>query len=321
MISIVIPVYNVEKYLERCIQSVLKQSYHDLELIIIDDGSTDKSGEICDKYQYDDRVRVIHQKNLGVSASRNLGIEISQGDYIWFIDADDWIEENSISTLVNEGENSDLIFFGAMTAIENSDETFTLEKRVFWNDKKSYKVIDKYQEIFNKNVTLWNKLIKKEVIGDIRFDESMRYGEDCDFLYRVLENVDSAMIVPHEIYYYFVNRSGNVVSSKLDDRSLELLENTKRLYNDLSSLHVSSSAIRRIFIVVNEVLSKVPLTQDGIKDSKRYINASRKLMFYPRMSDLIKFVFDKQIERWIRFKYIKIMINPFYLNLKLLKKH
>ena len=99
-ISIIVPVYNVEKYLEKCIDSILNQSYQNLEIILIDDGSTDNSGSICDEYKKkDQRVQVIHQKNQGQSSARNAGLNIAKGSYIGFVDSDDWIEQNMYEKL------------------------------------------------------------------------------------------------------------------------------------------------------------------------------------------------------------------------------
>ena len=101
-VSIVIPVYNVEKYLARCIQSVINQTYENIEIILVDDGSMDSSGKLCDTYKMrDNRIKVIHQRNLGVSAARNVGLDLAEGDSITFIDADDYVAENYIETLVN----------------------------------------------------------------------------------------------------------------------------------------------------------------------------------------------------------------------------
>ena len=320
MISIIIPVYNVEKYLERCVNSILTQSYKDFELILVDDGSSDRSGEICDSFSYDTRVKIIHQKNMGVSSARNAGMNIMQGDYVWFIDADDWIDENALSIIMQKGKQSDLIFFGALAAIKNNEGVYTYQKRVYWDNRENTSLVDNvYIEVFEKNVTLWSKVIKREIIQDVRFNTSMTYGEDCDFLCRILENVKSAIIIPKELYYYFVNRTGNVVSAKLDRRSLEFLDNTRLIYDMLAVQNNSSSAIIRIFTVVNEILSKIPSTLEGIKEYKIYVRETRKLMFYPKWKDLISFFLNSRIDKRVRLSYFRIMINPFYMYSNLLK--
>ena len=112
-ISVIIPVYNVEDYLSKCLQSVINQTYTNLEIILVDDGSTDNSGEICDEFsENDNRIKVIHQKNTGVSQARKIGIDVADGKYIGFVDADDWIEPDMYETLINKMKNSDIIMSG-----------------------------------------------------------------------------------------------------------------------------------------------------------------------------------------------------------------
>ena len=113
-ISVVIPVYNVEKYLQECVNSVLRQTYTDFEVILVDDGSTDSGGRICDDYaQKDPRVRVIHQANGGLSVARNTGLRAAQGKYVYFLDSDDYIEDHTLEALIflAEKESADIVFF------------------------------------------------------------------------------------------------------------------------------------------------------------------------------------------------------------------
>ena len=121
-ISIIVPVYNCENYINKCIESILSQSYPYFELLLIDDGSTDKSGEICDKYKsIDSRIKVFHENNNGVSYARNLGISNSIGEYIAFVDSDDWVEPDYISSLITEASKADLIFFGSKFHYAHND--------------------------------------------------------------------------------------------------------------------------------------------------------------------------------------------------------
>ena len=113
MISIIVPVYNTEKYLDRCIQSILSQTYTDFELLLINDGSTDSSGAICDKYaEQDSRVRVFHKENGGVSSARNVGLDNAKGEWVTFCDSDDWVENCWLDTFVENSENTDLVVQG-----------------------------------------------------------------------------------------------------------------------------------------------------------------------------------------------------------------
>ena len=114
LVSIVIPIYNVEKYLNECVDSVIVQTYHDLEIILVDDGSTDNSGKLCDEYKkIDDRIKVIHQKNGGLSAARNTGMDSAIGEYLYFLDSDDYIEPQTVERLVDtiEQEKADIVLF------------------------------------------------------------------------------------------------------------------------------------------------------------------------------------------------------------------
>ena len=128
LISVIIPVYNVEKYLRECIDSVLNQSYQNLEIILVDDGSTDSSGEICDEYEKQDiRIRVIHQKNQGLSGARNTGFQNANGEYVYFLDSDDWIVPEAIKCLVKraEEESADVVFFEAFSFEDGKPEQTT----------------------------------------------------------------------------------------------------------------------------------------------------------------------------------------------------
>ena len=199
-ISVIVPVYNTEKYLKRCIDSILAQSFSDFELLLIDDGSTDASPAICDEYAAKDtRVRVFHKPNGGVSSARNIGIENTQGNFITFIDADDWIAENYLRILYRN---------------DNIDFSMLNYRAIGWNEweKREYHNQD-YNEstlnLFLNNYliscnTPWGKLFKRCIILDkhIRFNEMLSYGEDTLFVIEYLKNVKSVHLDNYEGYYY-----------------------------------------------------------------------------------------------------------------------
>lgn len=303
-LSIIVPVYNVEKYVNRCIDSILNQDYKNIELILVDDGSIDKSREICDSYKKDFRVKVFHQQNQGVSSARNLGIEVSTGDYFLFLDADDWLTDNALSKIVCNSNGADLVMYGAYNYIELENNSYKLTKRVDFSGKNHpYLVRDKYKEIFEKSGVLWNKLIKREAISELRFDTNLRYGEDVLFLCKVLDNVKIAYIIPEEFYYYYNNRSGNVVSAQIDVRSLELIDGAKEIYDILKRNDAISSGFTRINMVAHEVIEKIPLTFDGIKENIDYLHAIRDLLRYPSLKERISFYLDGDFKKKIRLGY------------------
>ena len=295
MISIIIPVYNVEQYLNRCIQSILNQTYKQIEVILVDDGSTDRSGEICDSFLSDKRFKIIHQDNQGVSSARNKGLVASTGEYILFVDADDWLDQEMLAKLLAGIGESDLAM--CFNYVANETETGDYELIDYWmHDKKEpYKVENLYYEILNKSATLWNKLIKREAIEDLFFHTDMTYGEDSVFLAECLGNVKSAVVVPECLYYYQRIRKGNVVSSIIDKRSLELLENTKVIFNCCKTANCPSVGIRRIIAVITEVQSKIRFSMDDIFAKKQYVKACNALIRYPSISDYYSFFTDNRI--------------------------
>ena len=175
LVSVIIPVYNVEKYLHRCLNSVKNQSFKNLDVILIDDGSTDKSGEICENYCKEDfRFRVIHQKNRGQATARNLALDMAKGDYICFVDSDDYIEKTMIETLYNSitNNNADI----AVCGYNRVNETGELIKTFF--PFNSERVLNKREAVLEilKDIHLfsflWDKIFKRELFKNIRLPEN-----------------------------------------------------------------------------------------------------------------------------------------------------
>lgn len=207
-ISIIIPVYNNEKYLERCIVSLINQTYKNLEIILINDGSTDNSRIICEKYlKKDKRVILVNQKNGGVSAARNKGIEIATGSWIAFVDSDDWITENMYEILhINAIENNADISIGGYIRTDIEKPAFESKKTLEILDNKTaleYLILDKE----GYATSVWNKLYKIDVVKNILFDKTIKYGEDLLFNFNIMMNNRKNVVFDKNIYYiYFYNR-------------------------------------------------------------------------------------------------------------------
>lgn len=208
LISVIIPVYKVEKYINKCIDSIINQTYKNLEIILIDDGSPDNCAKICDEYaKLDERIKVIHKKNGGQSEARNIGLDIAQGKYIGFVDSDDYIKNDMFEVLYRN-----LIEFNADISITNIIEI-----------KKRQEVIEKYNDIeiydktniipmlLNNHITnyLYNKLYKKELWKDIRLPVG-RILEDMDVMYRILERADRVVCTNRSAYYYLIREDSSI---------------------------------------------------------------------------------------------------------------
>lgn len=214
LVSIIVPIYNAEKYLDSCIQSVLRQTYTNWELILIDDGSTDKSGRIAEEYGFaDERITVFHQKNLGVSLARNQGIDEATGNYVVFLDADDELIEDCLAKTVNIAEetNADVV---AGRSCENQE---LFQDRIIWTGAEALENSLK-DHLFTYSA--WAKLIRREFIGKTRFTPDIRINEDSYFVFQLLCKQNVFVLTNDVIYFYRANSessSRTVFSEKYFD--------------------------------------------------------------------------------------------------------
>lgn len=207
-VSIIVPVYNAKRYLDECIKSVLRQTYAEWELLLIDDGSTDGSAEICDRYaNADKRIKVVHQKNTGASVARNTALDYAKGEYVIFLDADDfWASDDCLETLVNEAVLHDAdIVRGEYIAVDEAGG-FLFEKEI--NSKKSLCANKKISSVAFLNDAIQGEfflvlsLIRYEKIGRIRFNKQQVFLEDMDFYSRLLLQPMACVFVPIRFYAY-----------------------------------------------------------------------------------------------------------------------
>ena len=228
MVSVIIPVYNVEKYINKCVDSVINQTYKDLEIILVDDGSTDKSGIICDEYEKkDSRIKVIHRMNGGLSAARNSGIDAATGEYYLFIDSDDYVSENMIDIMYSALKDNDaeISVCGFRKVYDNGDEEKSDDKQEEYavnSSKRIYKVFsgrESCMQMYNpcravETVVAWNKLYKSSLFGTgtdrIRYPEG-KIHEDEFTTYKLLYRASQVVYVWNTLYYY-VQRSGSITN-------------------------------------------------------------------------------------------------------------
>ena len=219
-ISIVVPVYNAEEYLDRCLHSVLDQDFTSYEVILVDDGSTDASSLICDRYSSTDpRFVTLHQPNRGVSAARNAGINMAQGEYVMFLDSDDVLLPYALETMMEAVNGEDVVVAGYGTFIHNVPS-----KEVAPTAKISYSG-ESYPRFFHDNIlkncelldSPWAKLFRTKSIRRIRFNEELSYAEDKLFVFEVLSKCNSILTIPNAVYGYYIHPGslGSDISSDL----------------------------------------------------------------------------------------------------------
>lgn len=225
-VSIIVPVYNVEKFLEQCVNSILSQTYRNLEVILVDDGSPDKCPQMCDDYAArDQRIKVVHKRNGGLSSARNAGLDVATGEYVMFIDSDDFIDNNTVEYLlaVKENCNADIVCYG-MFRYNGTNDTL-IENTV---SKKDLEILDQLTTL--KKLILrtidcssCNKLYERNKIGTLRFKVG-RNNEDHPFLFELYQRCNSIAYTNKAHYHYRIT-PGSITNS-LNERSFDIFKNT-----------------------------------------------------------------------------------------------
>lgn len=239
LVTVIVPVYKVEKYLEKCVDSILNQTYSSLEIILVDDGSPDNCGALCDNYAInDERIIVIHQENQGLSEARNAAIDIASGEYITFVDSDDWIDicfiENLLSLLIREKAQI------AVTSLLNVFEDGSTQKNT---NESSLIKLNKIEALscylFNGYLTpcACGKLYKKELWNNIRFPKGKLF-EDQFTIYKVLEKAETVIFSPKDLYFY-LKRNGSIGHSTFSSKTIDLHEGINMQYDYLTNQYPS----------------------------------------------------------------------------------
>ncbi len=233
-VSVIVPIYNVERYLSKCIESVLAQTFRDFELILVDDGSPDRCPEICDEYAaQDSRIVVIHQANAGVSAARNAGLDIARGKYIGFIDPDDWIAPEMYSEMIAaiEQNNTGMAICGYDYYDENGDADSSRLYPEKDNELISQKELMKRFSDMPPTVRhgVVNKLFRKDLLNNMRFAVGLHSSEDVLFLNEYVCRIDSSVFV-HKPFYKNLVRSGSATHGGL---SIDSLADSFRVHQEM----------------------------------------------------------------------------------------
>lgn len=238
LISVIVPIYKVEDYLKECIESIINQTYSDIEVILVDDGSPDRCPQMCDEWaKRDSRIRVVHKKNGGLSSARNAGLDVAKGEYISFVDSDDFICKDALENLHNRikddnsiGITSGLIYRYQDGSINNFKDQWLCSKEIvipsseFLLETMSQKT----------SYTVWNKLYRRDVIGNTRFREG-RNNEDTLFMYDLGKNIailNVCMVeIPHYVYYYRYREDSICTTAKIP-LAIDILGNYELMMED-----------------------------------------------------------------------------------------
>ena len=275
MVSIIVPVYNTGKYLRECIESVLRQSYQDWELLLMDDGSTDDSGKICDEYaSSDSRIKVVHKRNSGVSDTRNKALDLAVGKYVIFLDSDDfWINNEILSIFVSKSEEEDLDIIRA-NYVEFNDKIGNVrsnvsDKQVSLSEKRlSY--IQYMKFIVRRNYLTCVFMIKRTVIGALRFNINRVFMEDAEFYMKLFNNNLGCMYVNTDFYAYRKHESA--VTVKYNPNKYFDAFNLSRLCYDLA-LQTKNNDIRE-FLLEEGALNYVDYIKVLARDNNKNVRSN-----------------------------------------------
>ena len=280
LISIVVPIYNVDKYLDKCVESIVDQTYRNLEIILVDDGSPDNCPKMCDEWKKKDkRIKVIHKKNGGLSDARNAGIDIAKGKYITFIDSDDYVEKNYVEFLyTNLVENEADISMGKQY-VRYPDKTLNTGTGKLYV-LNSHDCFDKllYGEDFD--VSAWAKLYKIDLFKNIRYPKG-RIFEDSATTYKLIDKAKNIVLNSQPIYNYII-RSDSITTNSFNQKKMELINSTKEMcdYIEKEYPDLKSGCERRMMYAYLSTLTQMTKSKNQNKECKkillRYIKQNRK---------------------------------------------
>ncbi|MBQ6935032.1 MAG: glycosyltransferase [Clostridia bacterium] len=316
LISIIIPIYKAERYLNMCIESVVNQTYKHIEIILVDDGSPDSCPTICDEWsKKDSRIIVIHKKNGGVSTARNAALDIVNGEYITFVDSDDTIDERLIEILYtrlvqNQVDcsvcNMNIVTESSTNAKKTSETELILDKN------------EMIKEILSDGITagfVWGKMFKKEFIQGLHFEENIHFMEDQLFVIQVLLNCENVVFTPEPLYNYF-QRCDSVTQSGFNEKictSMLAIDKMKKILKDANNLLFNE------MLCVRQLEFAVLLLQYFCFETDRKIDLGKNLQKKVRENITLKRL--KKIGLFVRIDAILISINLnlFLLEMKLKK--
>ncbi len=304
-LSIIVPVYNSEKYLDKCIESILNQDMINFELILINDGSTDNSENICKRYaEIDNRILIINKINGGQSSARNLGLNIARGKYIGFVDSDDWINKGMFSTLINilEKENSDIAICNSMWIYNDRNEIKRVNDKLLimdnFNGMKELITGEKFID------TVWDKIYKKDLWDEIRFPEGKIY-EDTDTIYKVFSKAKKSIFI-NEVLYYYIQRDGSTVNKKVNSRFVDQLIAVDNMIDFINDKYLSllPEVLNLYFNCILNWITKIERYED--KENK---NNNMKILKKYLRKRKYNIIFNRYLKSGAKILLISLVIN------------
>lgn len=285
LVSVIVPIFNVKDYLPRCVDSILSQTYRNLDIVLVDDGSTDNSGIIADEYaaKYENRITCIHKKNGGLSDARNCGIEHSKGDYIAFIDSDDFIHTKMIETLVQGILQTDADISACDYQSFFLESELDIDEHLYESEYIVCKGFDSIKMLFSNDGYFdyaWNKLYKRELFAEIRYPKS-KLMEDLGTTYRLIELSESVVYSRRKLYFY-QQREGSILSNHNKRFYIDKFELAIKRYENLESKY--GQFIENDRYIIFAILECFKGIYDNKDDRKNAVRIYKKI--WSRMDEV-----------------------------------
>ncbi|WP_164667396.1 glycosyltransferase family 2 protein [Virgibacillus doumboii] len=318
-ISIIVPVYNSSPYIKKCLDSILTQTFKNFELIVVNDGSTDHSGDICNQYaQKDNRVRVVHKKNGGVASARNTGLEMAKGEYVSFVDGDDWIYEDMYLILYELCKKTKSDISICSNDREVNGEVIRVEREEFIKEMDNIEAMKQLFTAKYYRFAVWGKLYRKRCFNNIRYPEDRRL-DDLPTTYKIFAKANKVVYTNYSGYIYLL-RENSIITSSYNEKKLdvflgwdEIITFMSKNYPQLSEEYISCFvyySMDHVYAILNQV-------SDPAK-RKKYLLFIQKYIrkYYKQIS--------KNPRLSMKYKYLTALIkfdaHLFYLNNKLKRK-
>lgn len=304
-ISILVPVYNSDKYLKKCVESILNQTYENIELILVNDGSTDTSYELIEQFKIQDkRVKAVHIENNGVANARNIALDNATGDYFLYVDSDDWIEQDYIEELYNLiiQEKADICIGNCVHYIENTNSY--IHKDFGIHEKRIYNKCEAVEELMYHNFlrhSPWGKLYKKQIFDGMRFPTGYHY-EDLALIYKLFFKAEKIIYTPMEKYIYMV-REGSIVHRELSQADVKaILQYSEEIVEFLEKEVPQIIDSGKYLLLINSI--KIIESVEKNETNKVYINKA--------MSNLKKYRKDVISNKKVSYKYKMLFIISYF---------
>ncbi|GBU24704.1 hypothetical protein R83H12_01338 [Fibrobacteria bacterium R8-3-H12] len=307
LVSVIVPVYNVEPYIRKCVDSILAQSYRNLEIILVDDGSPDNCEKICDEYAANNpNIIVLHKKNGGLSDARNAGLDIAKGEFICFVDSDDWCEREMLQTAFEAMEKAkcDIVSYGAFYEYAQNEKIF----RTLIKNTKCEQKINSFEESLtlvirdNLAVTAWNKLYRKKVFENLLFPKGKLF-EDVWIFPRLFENGNGIFAISNPLYHHIIRNDNETITSDSNPRNVEILE----AYESWQNFEKNGNLSKEIFMQnAWYLLTRIGTQKGNEVNSERIIKLLTENSKYLKISRLYDRFFLFLILK--KFNYKKVFL-------------